>query len=201
MVQIDKIDDNASASELAEKRLSVENIVGTLELGQEFDLVELENYLESCEYEPEMSPFLVYRPSNFVGTVLIPTNGLVSLVGCKSKSEVRNLGIHLIEKLSPVASEDLPSPSEIEVQNIVIQGSFGKEVQLNQITILLGVEETEYEPEQFPGVIYRPSNGTTVLIFSSGKFTVNGSTSYSQALDSINNLLSKFREAGVPMNK
>ena len=196
------IDINKSISEkgLEDAGLSVENIVATLDLGQELDLLNLSNYLDECEYEPEITPFLIYRPSAFKGTVLIPTNGMASFVGCKSKDDLIQLADHLISRLSEIAPEDLPPPFELEIQNIVIQGELGTELELTEIAILFGMENTEYEPEQFPGVIYRPSEGRTVLLFSSGKFMVNGAKSYSQALATVENLVKHLHDSGVPID-
>lgn len=83
--KIEEIDAQTSAENLTNKNLSIENIVCTFNLNQEFDLEILNNYLDYTEYEPESFPFLVYRPQKKQGTILIPTNGKVSLVGCKKK--------------------------------------------------------------------------------------------------------------------
>lgn len=197
MSKIDEIDGEISESQLEEHGLSVENIVATLDLGQELDLSALVEHLDESEYEPETTPFLVYRPSTFTGTVLIPTNGMSSFVGSKSKDDLIELADHLIERLSEIAPDELPISSELRVQNIVIQGDLGTEIELAEISILFGIEKTEYEPEQFPGVIYRPVDGRTVLLFSSGKFMLNGATSYSQAISSIENLFSQLRDSGI----
>ena len=47
---------------------------------------------------------------------------------------------------------------------------------LNALAIGLGLESTEYEPEQFPGLIYRPSEAdSVVLLFASGRVVITGS--------------------------
>ena len=43
----------------------------------------------------------------------------------------------------------------ITVQNIVVSGDLGETLNLNAIAIGLGLESIEYEPEQFPGLVYR----------------------------------------------
>lgn len=198
MSKINEIDEEISETELEESGLTVENIVATLDLNQELDLLNLVEYLDESEYEPETTPFLVYRPSTFTGTVLIPTNGMSSFVGSKCKDDLVELADHLIEQLSEIAPNELPISSELQVQNIVIQGDVGAEIELAEIAVLFGMERTEYEPEQFPGVIYRPVDGRTILLFSSGKFMVNGATSYSQAISSIRNLFRKLENEDVP---
>jgi transcription initiation factor TFIID TATA-box-binding protein len=200
MSKIRKIDEGASEEDLEDIGLSVENIVATLDLGQEFDLMNLVEFLDESEYEPETTPFLIYRPSAFKGTVLIPTNGMASFVGCKSKHDLIQLSNHLISRLSDISPKELPSSSDLEIQNIVIQGNLGTELELTEIALLFGMERTEYEPEQFPGVIYRPSDGRTVLLFSSGKFMMNGGKCYKGALATVKNLVKDLRDSGVPID-
>lgn len=51
----------------------------------------------------------------------------------------------------------------------------GKELNLNAVTVELGLENTEYEPEQFPSVIYKPNDlPCTILLFSTGKIVITG---------------------------
>lgn len=52
-----------------------------------------------------------------------------------------------------------------------------REINLEALTIGLGLQQTEYEPEQFPGLIYRPSQyEVTLLIFASGKIIIVSTT-------------------------
>ena len=55
--------------------------------------------------------------------------------------------------------------------------------------IWLGLEQTEYEPEQFPGVIYRPPDVPCVfLVFGSGRVVVTGAASAEIAFDAFDEL-------------
>jgi transcription initiation factor TFIID TATA-box-binding protein len=48
---------------------------------------------------------------------------------------------------------------------------------LSALAIGLGLEQTEYEPEQFPGLVYRnPNLESVILIFSTGKAVITGSS-------------------------
>jgi transcription initiation factor TFIID TATA-box-binding protein len=47
------------------------------------------------------------------------------------------------------------------------------EIPLTRLVVALQMEQVEYEPEQFPGVIYRGEKGTA-LLFSSGKVVLTG---------------------------
>ncbi|MCK8519275.1 TATA-box-binding protein [Methanoculleus sp. 7T] len=50
---------------------------------------------------------------------------------------------------------------------------FQIEVPLSRLVVALRMEQVEYEPEQFPGLIYRGEAGTA-LVFSSGKVIFAG---------------------------
>ncbi|MBT4697426.1 TATA-box-binding protein, partial [Candidatus Woesearchaeota archaeon] len=71
-------------------------------------------------------------------------------------------------------------------QNIVASGSIGRDLNLNVLAMKL--ENTEYEPEQFPGLVYKlkgylPEDQTqkaTFLLFSNGKIVCTGTKSEDQ---------------------
>ena len=87
-------------------------------------------------------------------------------------SALAELGI--ISSSNP-ASEEIIDP--FQVQNVVCTAELkGQEgLSLSQLAITLGLEKTEYEPEQFPGLVYRPDNSScTILVFSSGKMVITG---------------------------
>lgn len=78
---------------------------------------------------------------------------------------------------------DVPCEKEpCTVRNIVTTTSIGKPVNLNALAIGLGLEQVEYEPEQFPGLVYRPEEmDAVVLVFGSGKLVITGVTSIEDA--------------------
>ena len=60
-------------------------------------------------------------------------------------------------------------------QNIVASANLGRVLNLNAIAIGLGLENIEYEPEQFPGLVYRMATPKVVmLLFGSGKIVITG---------------------------
>jgi transcription initiation factor TFIID TATA-box-binding protein len=71
----------------------------------------------------------------------------------------------------------------------VFMEDLGREVNLEALTIALGMEDTEYEPEQFPGLIYRPPEyEVTLLVFASGKIIVGGTTNRDEAKSAVRQL-------------
>jgi transcription initiation factor TFIID TATA-box-binding protein len=69
-----------------------------------------------------------------------------------------------------------PDDEWFRIQNLVCTAELGESLNLSALVIGLGLESTEYEPEQFPGLIYRPSGADiVVLLFASGRVVITGS--------------------------
>ncbi len=156
----------------------VVNIVGTSKIGDDFDLNILAMSLEGAEYEPEQFPGLVYRIKEPKAAFLIFKSGKVVCTGTKSASEAQAALDQATSNLKDTGAEVLPNP-KIEVVNIVASGDLKIEnLNLNQVAMALGLENIEYEPEQFPGLVYRMKEPKVViLIFSTGKVICTGARS------------------------
>jgi transcription initiation factor TFIID TATA-box-binding protein len=80
---------------------------------------------------------------------------------------------------------DIKIKPKIAVQNIVASGAIGMDLNLNVLAMKL--DNTEYEPEQFPGLVYKLDEAkATFLLFSNGKIVCTGTKSEKevhQALD------------------
>jgi transcription initiation factor TFIID TATA-box-binding protein len=85
--------------------------------------------------------------------------------------------------------------SRIRIENVVASASLGDELDLPAIA--LSLDGAEYEPEQFPGVIYRLKDPkTAILLFSSGKVVCTGGKSMNQVNESIRRVSEMIRKAG-----
>ncbi|PIO02815.1 hypothetical protein COU38_03150 [Candidatus Micrarchaeota archaeon CG10_big_fil_rev_8_21_14_0_10_54_18] len=66
-----------------------------------------------------------------------------------------------------------------KVENIVSSANLG--VELDLFNIAMGLDNVEYEPEQFPGAIMRLKDiHTTLLLFKNGKVICSGAKSEAQ---------------------
>jgi len=115
------------------------------------------------------------RPNN-LPTVTIYRSGKFSIAGAKSLNDVKNTTQWLVESLKKLNIEIIGSHihNSISTEFMVLQGDLGGHIELKDaMDILEG--QTEYEPEQFPAIIYRPSSADcTVTIFSNGKVSITG---------------------------
>ena len=105
------------------------------------------------------------------GKATIYRSGKYIIYGLTSLDDVSSTYQEFLAHLFPIIDPELASPPE--VRNIVGMTDFQVEIPLSRLIIAFRMERVEYEPEQFPGLIYRGEGGTA-LIFSSGKVILAG---------------------------
>lgn len=200
-VPITDIDMGASEASPLEGEFDIVNIVSTISIDQELDLISLSNQLSKSEYYPETSPFMIYRPLNrSSATLLVPTNGMISIVGAQNKNEILDGLNTFFKQLDSLGINVKPEAKEASVQNIVLKTDLGAELNLDALSVGLGIEQTEYEPEQFPGVVYQLQDGSVALLFRTGKCLINGSKTYAQAIDNAKEIESELEELGLELH-
>jgi transcription initiation factor TFIID TATA-box-binding protein len=149
-------------------------MVASASLGTELNLQTLAVSLDGADYEPERFPGLVYRLKEPKTATLLFHSGKVVCTGAKSLDQVK-LAIDKVVTQIRKAGISLDSEPEITVQNIVATSDLGQKINLSIIAMTLGLERVEYEPEQFPGLVYRLDEPKVVmLLFSSGKIVCTG---------------------------
>ncbi len=162
---------------MSESEINIQNVVASTKLADSFDLVKIESALEGAEYNKKKFPGMVYRVTDPKAAFLIFTSGKVVCTGAKNVADVRTVIKNLADKIESLGVNVDKNP-EITIQNIVASADLGAKLNLNAIAIGFGFENIEYEPEQFPGLVYRiASPKIVVLIFSSGKLVVTGGKS------------------------
>ncbi|PGF14589.1 TATA-box-binding protein [Natrinema sp. CBA1119] len=177
--------------------LSTENVVASTSIDQELNLEALSNDLNGVDYNPEQFPGLVYRTNNPKAATLIFRSGKMVCTGASSVDDVNSAISITFDQLQELGIE-IPDDPEIIIQNIVTSGDLGKTLNLNGAAIGLGLERIEYEPEQFPGLVYRGEDLDAVaLLFGSGKIIITGGTEIDEARDVIQNIASKLQDLGL----
>lgn len=92
------------------------------------------------------------------------------MTGAKSYEELYASNEAIMTSLTDIGVIDRSVDSGFEVRNLVFVGDFNRSVNLSTLAVALGFEVVEYEPEQFPGLVYRPPEyAGTALIFATGK--------------------------------
>lgn len=173
--------------------LKIQNIVATTSLEKDVSLTKLARTQPNTEYNPDTFPGLVLRIKKPKSAVLVFSSGNLVCTGTKSVVQVRDVVQQVIKQLKKIGVHVTVKP-KITVQNIVASGAISLSLNLN--TLALELENTEYEPEQFPGLVYKLENPTaTFLLFSNGKLVCTGTKNKAQLDDSIVQLNKNVRTA------
>jgi len=157
---------------LTDVDIKIENIVASAAIGKDIELTEVSKALEGVDFNREQFPGLVFKLKEPKTAALIFSSGKLVCTGAKSIEDSK-LAINKTVDLMRTVDKDIPHEFEIKIQNIVASANL--EATLNLEAVALELENTEYEPEQFPGLVYRLEDPKVVLLlFGSGKVVCTG---------------------------
>jgi len=163
------------AKKASKKDIEIVNIVVSTSLEHDIPLEKMAATLSNTEYNPEQFPGLVIRIKDPKTSALIFSSGKVVSTGARTLEDVR-LSLKKIIKAIKKINIDIKIEPEIKVQNMVASGAVGMDLNLN--TLAMKLPNTEYEPEQFPGLVYKLHEAkATFLLFSNGKVVCTGTKS------------------------
>ena len=177
--------------------IKIENVVASTSLGTELDLQAMLLALDGSEYDPERFPGLIYRIKEPKTATLLFRSGKAVCTGGKSLEQVE-IAISKVVKKIEAAGVVIKIKPKIEVQNIVASSDLGAKINLNSIAISIGLEKVEYEPEQFPGLVYRlDSPKVVVLLFGSGKLVCTGARKPEDVEIAVDKITQELKAAGL----
>jgi transcription initiation factor TFIID TATA-box-binding protein len=166
--------------------INIQNVVASATLNQRIDLNAIVQIFPGVEYRPDRFPGLVYRLKKPKTATLIFSTGKMVCTGAKSERQARKAVFKVVSELKRDGIVILHRP-EIEVQNIVASAGLGGTIDLEKV--VYGLKKTMYEPEQFPGLIYRMDEPKVViLIFASGKLVCTGAKKVIQVYTAVKKL-------------
>ncbi len=161
-------------------------MVASATLHVDVPLEKVATKLPNTEYNPEQFPGLVLRLSNIGITALVFSSGKIVVTGVKSEEKVPD-AVKLIQKELKKADINCTKKPEMTVENMVASGNV--ELKLNLTKLAFSLPTAEYEPEQFPGLVYKvPGGHITFLLFSTGKIVCTGAKNEKEIKDSIKEL-------------
>ncbi|WP_435123745.1 TATA-box-binding protein [Halobaculum sp. D14] len=177
--------------------IEIQNVVASTGIEQELDLQTVAMDLEGADYDPEQFPGLVYRTQDPKSAALIFRSGKIVCTGAESTEDVHE-ALHIVFDELRDLQIPIEEDPEITVQNIVTSADLGTSLNLNAIAIGLGLEHIEYEPEQFPGLVYRIDEPDVVaLLFGSGKLVITGGKKPADAEAAVDVITERLSELGL----
>ncbi len=175
--------------------VSIENVVASATLSQKVDLNAVVKGYPGVEYRPEQFPGLVFRLKRPKTATLIFKSGKMVCTGAKSEKEAKRAVMKVIKELKKGGIIIISKP-ELKIQNIVASGILGGMIDLEKAAYTLG--HTMYEPEQFPGLIYRMEEPKVViLLFASGKLVCTGAKKEEEVYISVDKLHALLEETSL----
>ena len=172
--------------------IQVVNIVVSTSLEHDVPLEKMAATLSNTEYNPEQFPGLVIRIKEPKTSALIFSSGKVVCTGARSMQKVEESIQKIIESLQKIGIKITIKP-KINIQNIVASGSIGMDLNLNVLAMKLS--NTEYEPEQFPGLVYKLMEAkATFLLFSNGKVVCTGTKSEAEVHTALDMLIKNLKK-------
>ena len=175
--------------------IHIQNVVASATLNQKVDLNAVVKSFPGVEYRPEQFPGLVFRLKRPKTATLIFNSGKMVCTGAKSEKEARRAVMTVVKELRKGGIIIISKP-ELKIQNIVASASLGGKIDLEQAVSRLA--KTMYEPEQFPGLIYRMDEPKVViLIFASGNLVCTGAKKEKDVYDSVNKLHANLEEKSL----
>ena len=180
----------------AEPIVKIENIVASATVKHRIELNSVVKAFPDAEYRPGRFPGLVFRLKKPKTSTLIFGSGRMICTGAASENEARRALRKLVKVLKEGGILIVGKP-EIKIVNVVATVNLGGSVDL------LELYESErgmrgkivYEPEQFPGLIYRMNDPKVViLLFSSGKLVCTGARKEEDVHKAVDNLRQKLEK-------
>ena len=190
-------DDNRKIkSEEGDFWYKIENVVATVtaSIAEKIDLTIIAKKYDDVEYNPERFPGLVMRIQKPKATILVFSTGKMVVTGLRDSKDAPEV-VSKVMKSIQKCKINISDP-EIIIQNIVASGDLSCSIDLNMAAVVM--ENSMYEPEVFPGLIYRmPDPKTVFLLFSTGKIVCTGAKTVAIVAEATKKLYFEVREYGV----
>jgi transcription initiation factor TFIID TATA-box-binding protein len=177
--------------------IKVVNIVASTTIADYIDIEKVYAKNKKAIYDPERFPGVVYRLDDPKVAMLLFRTGKVNCTGAKNIENIQKGLSHIVKLLKKTGVKVYKNP-EIVIQNMVATYDLGVELKLNTIAVALGLENIEYEPEQFPGLVFRIYDPKSVmLLFSSGKVVITGANTMENLRKAVAKLEHELHMAGM----
>ncbi|EME26936.1 TATA-box-binding protein [Galdieria sulphuraria] len=184
-------------SEVTIKAAEIVNLVCTVNLGvRNLDLKTIAIKARNAEYNPKRFQAVIMRVREPKTTALIFSSGKIVVTGAKSEEESKRAAKKFVVIVRKCGYEEAKF-SEFKVQNVVGTSAVDFPIRLEALA-QAHTQFCTYEPELFPGLVYRMMEPKIVLlIFVSGKLVLTGGKTRKQideALEKIKNVLVTFKK-------
>lgn len=153
--------------------------------------------MKGSEYDPKRFPGLIYKLKEPKTALLLFTSGKLVCTGANTVDMVHEAVDKVLNMITELGI-DIPDRPEIHIQNIVATTELDTTLNINKVALTLGLENVEYEPEQFPGMVYRVRDPKVVaLLFSSGKMVLTGASKIEDIHLALEKIMKELKDDGI----
>lgn len=184
-----------------EDNIKLQNVVATVNLGVNIDLEKLSQTVSNAEYNPRRFAAVIMRIREPRTTALVFHSGKMIVTGAKFVEHCETAGrkfVHIIQRVGFAARFQ-----EFKVQNLTATCDMGFPIRLEAL-VYAHSQQATYEPELFPGLVYKMTNPKIVfLVFVSGKVVATGAKSekiLEEGFAKLYPYLSEFRKKSILLN-
>lgn len=172
--------------------LEIVNIVATAIMHEPFDLELVSKKIEGTEFASSGAKWLKMRikPENYYTAFY--KSGKFLITGAKNLDKVNEIVQRVLSMLKKAGIN--AALKTVKIHNIVLMDKIELNQSLDNLMISMDDARASYEPEQFPGIIYKDENeGINYLLFSSGKIVITGVTNIELAKKNLEEFKNKIR--------
>ncbi len=175
--------------------LRIENIVATMDTHTTIDLDQLLQHFSDIEKKSNF-PGAITKFTKPKATLLIFSSGKIVLTGVRLEDHIPILVDKILKKFKQAGIEIEETPV-VKIENMVGRADFATKINLDISSLVL--ERAIYEPEVFPGLIYKLKKPEKIcfLIFSSGKVICTGANNLNSIKVSLKRLASQLKKNGL----
>jgi len=172
--------------------LKIENMVFVGRIAESLDIEYIADKLDGCVLNKKKFPGAVYHMKEPKITVLLFSSGKIVMTGITFMDDFQKGLDDLTRRVNGLGIRTSSVP-DVSIQNMVCSYDTGLFINLNKVIITFSYEKIEYEPEQFPGLVYRIADPKIVaLIFSSGKIILTGGKKLDDVKSAIDQVMKKI---------
>ena len=174
-------------------KVEIQNVVASVTLRERLSLDLVLNATQGASYKPEQFPGVVYKLKKPKASTLLFGSGKMVCTGTRSTEQAKKAVNRIVDELKKSGIAIAGKP-EIQIQNIVASGDLQGSIDLEATSTTL--KRTMYEPEQFPGLMYRMKDPKVVmLLFASGKLVCTGAKKEDEVREAVEKLQKELEES------
>ncbi len=178
-------------------KIQIENIIAYTQISELLDIKILSEKIIDSSYNPSEFNGLSIKYDKEKIAVIVLGTGKIFCTGAKEINDAIDKIKKVISQIKKIGLE-IKKDYKIKIQNIIATANLNKELNLESIAKNLIIQDVDYQPNVFPGLIYKTDDIHTILIiFNTGKIVCTGAKNIDDATNYIKKIEEKLSSIGA----